>query len=164
MIRPYEVVYIFDSALEDEAIAQKLTTVHAMIQVEGAEPPVLNIWGRRTLAYPIKRHTTGYYVVANFNTDATLLPEFERALKLDDASQRAHLCRPARGDEPLLHRIRRVTLHRQEFHVIHVRITIQPHRLRFLSRLIALHQRLLRLALRRRRLRLRERVRNRVPK
>ncbi|MDH5315256.1 MAG: 30S ribosomal protein S6 [Gemmatimonadota bacterium] len=85
MIRPYEVVYIFDSALEDEAIAQKLTTVHAMIQVEGAEPPVLNIWGRRTLAYPIKRHTTGYYVVANFNTDATLLPEFERALKLDDA-------------------------------------------------------------------------------
>jgi small subunit ribosomal protein S6 len=78
MIRPYEVVYIFDSALEDEAIAEKLTTVHAMIQV-------LNIWGRRTLAYPIKRHTTGYYVVANFNTDATLLPEFERALKLDDA-------------------------------------------------------------------------------
>ena len=27
MIRPYEVVYIFDSALEDEAITQKLTTM-----------------------------------------------------------------------------------------------------------------------------------------
>ncbi len=85
MIRPYEVVYIFDSSLEDEAIAQKLATYHAMIQVDGAEAPVLNIWGRRTLAYPIKRHTTGYYVVANFDTDAKLLPEYERALKLDDA-------------------------------------------------------------------------------
>lgn len=85
MIRPYEVVYIFDSALEDEAIAQKLATFHAMIQVEGAEPPTLNIWGRRTLAYPIRKHTTGYYVVANFNTDGTLLPEYERALKLDEA-------------------------------------------------------------------------------
>ncbi len=85
MIRPYEVVYIFDSALEDEAINAKLTQFHQMIQVEGAAPPVLNHWGRRTLAYPIKKQNTGYYVVANFDSDATLLPEYERALKLDDA-------------------------------------------------------------------------------
>jgi small subunit ribosomal protein S6 len=85
MIRPYEVVYIFDSALEDEAITQKLTTLHTMIQTEGAEPPKLNVWGRRSLAYPVKKRTTGYYVVANFDTDAKLLPEFERALRLDDA-------------------------------------------------------------------------------
>jgi small subunit ribosomal protein S6 len=85
MIRPYEVVYIFDSALEDEAITQKLTTLHTMIQTEGAEPPKLNVWGRRTLAYPVKKRTTGYYVVANFDTDAKLLPEYERALRLDDS-------------------------------------------------------------------------------
>lgn len=85
MLRPYEVVYIFDSALEDEAITQKLTTLHTMIQTEGAEPPKLNVWGRRTLAYPVKKRTTGYYVVANFDTDAKLLPEYERALRLDDS-------------------------------------------------------------------------------
>ena len=65
MIRPYEVVYIFDSALEDEAINQKLTQFHSLIHSEGAEAPRLNHWGRRTLA--------------------KLLPEFERALRLDDA-------------------------------------------------------------------------------
>ncbi len=85
MIRPYEVVYIFDSALEDDAIAQKLTQFHALIQSAGAEAPRLNHWGRRTLAYPIKKRATGYYVVANFDTDAKLLPEFERALRLDEA-------------------------------------------------------------------------------
>ena len=85
MIRPYEVVYIFDSALEDEAITQKLATLHTLIQTEGAEPPTLNVWGRRTLAYPVKKRTTGYYVVANFDTDATLLPEYERALRLDES-------------------------------------------------------------------------------
>lgn len=85
MTRPYEVVYIFDAALEDETIAAKLTQFHAMIAVEGAEAPVLDVWGRRTLAYPIQKRETGYYVVANFDTDPTLLPEYERALRLDEA-------------------------------------------------------------------------------
>ena len=85
MIRPYEVVYIFDSALDDETINQKLTQFHALIHSEGVEAPKLNHWGRRTLAYSIKKHATGYYVVANFDTDGTKLPEFERALRLDDA-------------------------------------------------------------------------------
>lgn len=85
MVRPYEVVYIFDAALEDEAIAQKLEQYHALIRTEGAEAPALNHWGRRTLAYPIKKRTTGYYVVANFNADTALLPEYERALKLDES-------------------------------------------------------------------------------
>lgn len=83
--KPYEVVYIFDSTLEEAAISQKLEQFHALIAAPGAEAPVLNHWGKRTLAYPIKKRETGYYVVANFDTDPTLLPEFERALKLDEA-------------------------------------------------------------------------------
>jgi len=82
MVRPYEVVYIFDAALEDETIAQKLEQYHTLV---GAVEATLNHWGRRTLAYPIKRRTTGYYVVANFGADTVRLPEFERALKLDES-------------------------------------------------------------------------------
>jgi len=82
MVRPYEVVYIFDAALEDEAIAQKLEQYHALV---GAQEPALNHWGRRTLAYPIQKRTTGYYVVANFEADTAKLPEYERALKLDES-------------------------------------------------------------------------------
>lgn len=84
MTHPYEVVYIFDSALEDETINQKLDQFHGMIKVDGADAPALNHWGRRTLAYPIKKRTQGYYVVANFDTDPKLLPEFERTLRLDE--------------------------------------------------------------------------------
>jgi small subunit ribosomal protein S6 len=82
MVRPYEVVYIFDAALEDETIAQKLEQYHTLV---GAVEATLNHWGRRTLAYPIKRRTTGYYAVANFGADTGRLPEFERALKLDES-------------------------------------------------------------------------------
>jgi len=84
MPNPYEVVYIFDSVLEEAAINEKLAQYHALIAVDGAEAPVVNHWGKRTLAYHIKKRDTGYYVVANFVTDPVQLPEFERAIKLDD--------------------------------------------------------------------------------
>ena len=84
MLKPYEVVYIFDSVLEEAAINQKLEQFHALIAAPDAEAPVSNHWGKRTLAYPIRKRDTGYYVVTTFQTDPTLLPEFERALKLDE--------------------------------------------------------------------------------
>jgi small subunit ribosomal protein S6 len=80
--RPYEAVYIFDSALEDTAIAEKLSKHHGLLAL--GEEATLDIWGRRQLAYQIKKRDTGYYVVARFAADPKLLPEFERALKLDD--------------------------------------------------------------------------------
>ena len=42
-------------------------------------------WGRRQLAYPIGRRENGYYVIARFEAEPATLPEFERALKLDDS-------------------------------------------------------------------------------
>jgi small subunit ribosomal protein S6 len=82
MTREYEAVYIFDSALEDAAITDKLGKHHGLLSL--AEEPKLDIWGRRQLAYKIGRHENGYYVVARFAADPKTLPEFERALKLDD--------------------------------------------------------------------------------
>lgn len=84
MPRQYEAVYIFDSALEEAAINEKLARFHALLQKPGEDTIKVNHWGKRTLAYPIKKRETGYYVVANFETAAGQLPEFERAIKLDD--------------------------------------------------------------------------------
>jgi small subunit ribosomal protein S6 len=84
MPRQYEAVYIFDSALEEAAIAEKLTRFHGLIPQSGGEPIKVNHWGKRTLAYPIKKRDTGYYVVANFEAAPAQLPEFERAIKLDE--------------------------------------------------------------------------------
>ena len=97
MARPYEVVYIFDPALDEETINQKLSHFHTLVQPAGAEAPQLNHWGKRTLAYPIRKRDTGYYVVANFVAEGTALPEFERAIKLDDGVLR-HLI--VLNDEP----------------------------------------------------------------
>jgi small subunit ribosomal protein S6 len=84
MARPYEVVYIFDPALDEEAINAKLTHFHSLLTTPEGEAAQFNHWGRRTLAYQIRKRDTGYYVVATFNAEAAQLPEFERAIKLDD--------------------------------------------------------------------------------
>jgi small subunit ribosomal protein S6 len=80
--RPYEVVYLFDSALEDTAIAEKLEKFHTLLEL--TEPAEIEHWGRRQLAYKIGRHEAGYYVIANVTAAPATLPEFERALKLDE--------------------------------------------------------------------------------
>jgi small subunit ribosomal protein S6 len=82
--RQYEAVYIFDSALEEPAVTEKLGRFHALIPQSADVAIETTHWGKRTLAYPIAGHETGYYVVTRFEAAAEMLPEFERALKLDE--------------------------------------------------------------------------------
>lgn len=86
MARRYETVYIFDPALEEPAITGKLERFHALLTKDG-QGAVSNTahWGKRSLAFPIKKKDSGYYVVAQYETAATLLPEYERAVKLDES-------------------------------------------------------------------------------
>ena len=83
MPRPYEAVYVFDSTLEDAAVTEKLDRFHQLLGTTGEMK--LDHWGRRQLAYPIGPRENGYYVVARFDAEPAVLPEFERALKLDDS-------------------------------------------------------------------------------
>jgi small subunit ribosomal protein S6 len=84
--RKYEVVYIFDGALEEAQVNERLDRFHALLKSPAASEPItsVNHWGKRSLAYPLKGKEIGYYVVAQFQSEPPLLPEFERAIKLDD--------------------------------------------------------------------------------
>ena len=81
----YEVVYIFNTAVAEDQITEKLDRYNAMITGDnGGQVTATDVWGRRQLAYPIKKQNAGYYVVSQFEAPATALPEFERLLKLDE--------------------------------------------------------------------------------
>ena len=87
MTRRYEIVYIFDSANEEPQIEKHLDRFHTVLKSKENPDPIrnTNLWGKRSLAYPIAGNEIGYYVVVQFSTDPTLLPEFERLLKLEEA-------------------------------------------------------------------------------
>jgi small subunit ribosomal protein S6 len=87
MLRHYEVVYIFDSALEEAQVNERLARFHTLLASPEKPEPVtaVNHWGKRSLAYPVKGKEIGYYVVSQFEAPTTALPEFERAIKLDES-------------------------------------------------------------------------------
>ena len=101
MIRHYETVYIFDSALEEAQVNEHLEKFHALLTTTDTPAPVtsVNHWGKRQLAYHIRGKEIGYYVVTQFETTGVNLPEYERAIKLDDAVLR-HLLVLNEGEAP----------------------------------------------------------------
>lgn len=80
----YEIVYIFDTTVSEEAVTEKLERFHEVVTRGGGEVTATDHWGARQLAYPIAKKTNGNYVVAQFSTNPEVLPEFERLLKLDE--------------------------------------------------------------------------------
>jgi small subunit ribosomal protein S6 len=84
-VKDYEVVYIFDSSIEEGKVTEKLDRFHSLVAGEDSgEVSAVDHWGRRELAYPIKDRDNGYYVVTHLSTAAEKLPEFERLLQLDE--------------------------------------------------------------------------------
>src|SRR3972149_1862329 len=64
----YEIVYIFDSALEEEEGKGLLAAFPGLLATPEKPEPITQSkhWGKRTLAYPIKHPETGYYVIEQF--------------------------------------------------------------------------------------------------
>ena len=100
MLRKYETVYIFDSTLDEAQVNERLERFHGLVRQDGAPEFEVNHWGKRTLSYPIKKRETGYYVIANFSAEPAALPEFERAIKLDDGVLR-HMVVMNEGPQPV---------------------------------------------------------------
>lgn len=86
MTRNYEIVYIFDTTLEEPQIDERLERFHALLRSDESPDPAQHVshWGKRTLAYPIQHRDAGYYVVVRLVTEPPRLAEFERIIKLDE--------------------------------------------------------------------------------
>jgi small subunit ribosomal protein S6 len=87
-MRLYEIVYIFDASLDEDAVTKKLEKYHALLAGTDGEVREVDHWQIRQLAYAIEGKRSGYYVVAHVFADAANLPEFERLLRLDDELMR----------------------------------------------------------------------------
>lgn len=83
-MRTYEIVYIFDPALEESAVDKALERFHGVVTDADGEVVAVDHWGNRQLAYPIQGQNTGYYVVSHVNAEPDSLPELERLVKLED--------------------------------------------------------------------------------
>ena len=81
----YELVYVIDVSLDDEARKAVVDRFNGMIEQNGGKVTKVEEWGKRRLAYPINYKTEGYYLLVNFESEATLPREIERNMQIADA-------------------------------------------------------------------------------
>ena len=84
----YELLYIVDGTLSDEAIKALVEKFTALIAENGTIAEV-NEWGKRRLAYPINDKEEGYYVLVNFTSNSEFPAELERVAGITDGVLRA---------------------------------------------------------------------------
>ena len=83
-LRKYEMVFILDASLDDEAVETELSKVGSII--EKAKGSILETtkWGIKKLAYPIKHQENGNYIILNFTCDDESVIEIDRVSKIND--------------------------------------------------------------------------------
>jgi small subunit ribosomal protein S6 len=83
-MRKYECFFIIDADLPDDAIAVVDDKVKAIVDGNGGTVLDYVPWGKKKLAYPVKKRTRGHYVLMEFAGESGLVAELERNMRLDE--------------------------------------------------------------------------------
>jgi len=82
-VKKYEVIFIVRPD-DEEAVEAVIAKVEGIITGTGGEIEKTDKWGKRRLAYEVKKQTEGYYCVIYFAAEPKTVFELERVLKITD--------------------------------------------------------------------------------
>ena len=83
-LRPYEVLVIVDPRPADEEVAALLTQLGEQIKSLGGDVVKMENWGKRRLAYDIRKQREGTYAVFEVSAEPAMVKELERQLRLNE--------------------------------------------------------------------------------
>jgi small subunit ribosomal protein S6 len=95
-MRAYEVVVILDPALDERTVAPSLDKYLNVVRTDGGTVDTVDIWGRRKLAYEIKKNAEGIYAILNINAEPATVKELDRQLTLNESILRTKVIRPGK--------------------------------------------------------------------
>lgn len=95
----YETTIIFDPGLEEARINEELERVTGPIAQAGGEVVEVQRWGKKKLAYNIKKRRDGTYVHVKHKSPAPLISEMDRRFRLNESVLR-HLTVLAPKESP----------------------------------------------------------------
>ncbi len=83
-MRKYETFFIVDPDLPDETNSAIDSKIQSIISSNGGEVLTYVPWGKRKLAYAIKKRTRGLYILMEYGGGPELVAELERNLRIDE--------------------------------------------------------------------------------
>ncbi|RMF26984.1 MAG: 30S ribosomal protein S6 [Chloroflexi bacterium] len=87
-MRSYELTFIIHPEVEEPDFSQLIEKVKGYITSNGGQVTNVDIWGRRKLAYPIRRVREGQYVYMEMEMDGQAIANLERSLRLTEPIMR----------------------------------------------------------------------------
>ena len=93
-MRQYELMVILDPDLEERTVAPSLDTFLNVIRNGGGTVDKVDIWGRRRLAFEIKKKSEGIYAVVDLTATPAVVQELDRQLNLNESVMRTKVMRP----------------------------------------------------------------------
>ena len=92
-MRSYEIMFIAHPELDDTALNGLLDRAKGWVAATGGEVTQLDVWGRRRLAYPIRKQTEGQYVLMQAQMAGGATRELERNMRLAEQILRFQVIR-----------------------------------------------------------------------
>ena len=87
----YELAVVVSAKIEDDARAEVIEKVKALIERFGGKVTDVDEWGKKRLAYEIQKMKEGYYYFVHFEAETTVPGEVEQRMRIMDNVLR-YLC------------------------------------------------------------------------
>ena len=92
-LRQYEIMIILDPEIEERTVAPSLDKFLTVVTKDKGTVDNVDVWGRRRLAYDIKKKAEGIYAVVNFTAEPATAKELDRQLGLNEVVLRTKVLR-----------------------------------------------------------------------
>lgn len=83
-MRNYEGVFIITPEVTSEVSKSVVAQLQELVLKNGGRVDGMQEWGRKRLAYQIKKKNEGSYVILNFQMDSKQTKKLEQSLRLND--------------------------------------------------------------------------------
>jgi len=93
-MRRYELMVILDPDLDERTIAPSLDQFLSVVRNGGGSVESVNLWGKRRMAYEIRKKPDGFYAVIDLTAEPAVVAELDRQLNLNESVLRTKVIRP----------------------------------------------------------------------
>jgi small subunit ribosomal protein S6 len=83
-LRRYETILIAHADLSEDDLAGLITRYGSIVTAQKGILIKVERWGKRKLAYLIRKQARGFYILVDFAGESAVVNELERNLKIDD--------------------------------------------------------------------------------
>ena len=93
-MRKYEIVVIIDPDVDERQVSPLMDKHLKTITEAGGTVDNTDVWGKRRLAYEIRKKPEGVYVVLNVTAEPATGKEMDRLMTIDEQIMRTKVMRP----------------------------------------------------------------------